>query len=335
MTQLEARRRPHRSPDQVLPNSFGQGVVSAQVSASRAAPPTTTVPDRLARVFELPLLAWRRLETEPLDAAYYVLLTGGAEQVLWINQRAVHEPKIARYVAATQLLPGFTAPLIRADTTLARLEHPYLITGYCPTPTLANVWPHLTPKAQEGAAHAWGAAVRLIHRIRFDLAGDLAYSETEGARLEDDLSARWQTPLRLAVKDYMLDTPKLVAALKRGQKLVQGAPVSLCHGLPRPQSFLYDQAQGVVVMALDFGNASRSDPMTDLAALTPILAELGCAETFLYGYGALSKWEKKRLAFYNLHHDLLRYALALTHLPNRLALSRMRLAATLAAEPNF
>ncbi len=294
-----------------------------------------TVPERLARVFEVPLLAWRRLEAEPLDAAYYALLRGGSEQVLWINQRAANEPKIARYVAAAQLLPGFTTPLICADTTRTRLEHPYLITGYCPTPTLANVWPHLTPNAREGAAHAWGAAVRLIHRIRFDLAGDLAYPETEGARLEDDLSARWQTPLRLAVKDYMLDTPKLVTALKRGQKLVQGAPVSLCHGLPRPQSFLYDQTQGVVSTVLDLGNATRSDPMTDLAALTPILTELGCAETFLHGYGALSKWEKKRLEFYNLHHDLLRYALALTHLPNQLALRRMRLAARLASGPNF
>ena len=313
----------------------GPGAASAQVSVPRTATTSTTVPDRLARVFEVPLLAWRRLETEPLDAAYYALLTGGAEQVLWINQRAAHEPKIARYVAAAQLLPGFTAPLVRADTTLTRLEHPYLITGYSPTPTLADVWPHLTPKARDRAVHAWGAAVRFIHRIRFSLAGDLAYPETEGARLEDDLSARWQTPLRLAVKDYTLDTPKLVAALKRGQKLAEGAPVSLCHGLPRPQSFLYDQERAVVTTVLDLGNAGRNDPLTDLAALTPILEELGCAEAFLHGYGALSKWEKKRLEFYNLHHDLLRYALALTHLPNQLAQRRMRLAARLAAEPNF
>lgn len=321
MTQLRALRQPN-SP---VPGA----------SVWDAAVPSTAIPDRLARVFEVPLLAWQRLETEPLDAAYYVLLAGGAEQVLWINQRAAHEPKIARYVAATQLLPGFTAPLVRADTTLTRLEHPYLITGYLPTPTLCKVWPHLGPHAQKEAANAWGAAVRFVHRIRFGLAGDLAYPETEGARLEDDLSICWQAPLRLAVKDYMLDTPKLVTVLKRGQKLVRGAPVSLCHGFPRPQSFLYDQEAAVVSTALDFGNARRSDPMTDLASLTPILEGLGCAEAFLHGYGALSKWEKKRLEFYNLFHELLRYALALTHLPNQLALCRMRLAATLASEPNF
>ena len=321
MTQLRALKQPN-SP---VPGT----------SVRDTAIPSTAIPDRLARVFEVPLLAWQRLETEPLDAAYYVLLAGGAEQVLWINQRAVHEPKIARYVAAMQLLPGFTAPLVRADTTLTRLEHPYLITGYQPTPTLGNVWPHLGPHAQKHAASAWGAAVHFVHRIRFDLAGDLAYPETEGTRLEDDLSACWQAPLRLVVKDYMLDTPKLVAALKRGRNLVQGASVSLCHGFPRPQSFLYDQEEAVVSTALDFGNARRSDPMIDLAALTPILEGLGCAEAFLYGYGALSTWEEKRLEFYNLHHELLRYALALTHLPNQLALCRMRLAATLASEPNF
>ena len=303
-------------------------------AASRTAVPA--VPDRLARVFEVPLLAWRRLETEPLDAAYYALLTGGAEQVLWINQRAATEPKIARYVAATQLLPGFTAPVVRADTTRTRLEHPYLITGYLPTPALGNVWPHLTLRTpQKQAASAWGAAVRSVHHIRFDLAGDLAYPETEGARLEDDLSARWQAPLRLAVKDYMLDTPKLVKALKRGQTLVRDAPVSLCHGFPRPHAFLYDQERAVVTTVLDLGNASRSDPMLDLASLTQVLHELGCAEAFLHGYGALSKWEKERLEFYNLDHDLMRYALALTHLPNQLALCRMRLAKTLASEPSF
>lgn len=321
MTQLKARRQ--------------TGGQTAQAAA----------PSRLAQVFDEPVRSWQRLEAQPLDAAYYVSLAGGAEQVLWINQRAPAEPKIGRYVAATQLLPGFTAPLVRADTTLTRLEHPYLITGYLPTPTLHKVWPHLDDRARKDAATAWGAAVRLLHRIRFDLAGDLAYPEAEGARLEDDLEARWQEPLRLAVKDYMLDTPKLVAALKRGRKLLTGAPVTLCHGYPGPGSFLYDRGQPErppkprnppqMVAALDFGDARRSDPMTDLAAIYPELEELGCVGAFLGGYGALSKWEKERLTFYKLHHELLRYALALTQLPNELALRRLRLADTLALEPTF
>lgn len=305
-----------------------------QLKARRQAP-KTAVPSRLARVFDEPLLAWQRLEAEPLDAAYYVLLAGGAERVLWINQRAPGEPKVSRYAAAMRLLPGFTAPLVRADTTLTRLEYPYLITGYLSTPTLSSVWPHLDGRARKEAAAAWGAAVRFVHRTRFALAGDLAYPEAEGVRLEDDLEARWRGPLRLAVKDYMLDTPKLVAALKRGRTLVQDAPVTLCHGHPGPGSFLYDQRRAAVTTALNFGDARRSDPMTDLASLTPVLAELGCAEAFLGGYGALSKWEKERLDFYRLHHDLLRYALALTHFPNQLALCRLRLADTLALEPNF
>jgi len=295
----------------------------------------TAVPSRLRRVFEEPLLAWQRLETEPLDAAYYVLLAGGAEQVLWVNQRAPGEPKVSRYVVAMRLLPGFSTPLVRADTTLTRLEYPYLITGYLSTPTLRDVWPHLSGRAQKEAAAAWGAAVRFVHRTRFTLAGDLAYPEAEGARLEDDLEASWRAPLRLAVKDYMLDTPKLVAALKRGRALVQGAPVALCHGLPGPTSFLYDQRRAEVKAALNFGDARRSDPMTDLAALAPVLSELGCADAFLAGYGALSKWDRERLDFYKLHHNLLRYALALTHFPNQLALCRLRLADTLALEPNF
>lgn len=307
MTQLEARRRP----------------------------PQTPAPSRLERIFDAPLVAWQRLETEPLDAAYYVLLAGGTEQVLWINQRAVHEPKIARYVTAIRLLPGFTTPLVRADTTLLRLEYPYLITGYLPTPTLRDVWPHLGAHTAKQAAAAWGAAVRLLHRIRFDLAGDLAYPETEGTRLEDDLEARWRVPLRLAVKDYMVDTPKLVAALKRGLALVQGAPISLCHGHPGTRSFLYDGRRGEVTAALNFGDALRSDPMGDLAAIVAELDELGCEDAFLGGYGALSKWEQERLAFYRLHHELLKYALALTLLPNQLALCRLRLEATLASEPSF
>lgn len=301
---------------------------------ARRQTPGAAVPSRLVRVFGEPLLAWQRLEAEPLDAAYYVLLAGGAEQVLWINQRAPDEPKVSRYAAAMRLLPGFSAPLVRADTTLTRLEYPYLITGYLSTPTLRDVWPQLGGRAQKEAA-AWGVAVRFIHRTRFALAGDLAYPEAEGARLEDDLEARWQKPIRLAVKDYMLDTPKLVAALRRGRTLVQGAPVTLCHGHPGLTSFLYDQRRAEVKAALNFGDARRSDPMTDLAFLTPILAELDCAEAFLQGYGALSKWERERLNFYKLHHDLLRYALALTHFPNQLALCRLRLADTLALEPNF
>lgn len=300
---------------------------------TRRQTPEVTPPRRLGRVFDEPIVSWRRLEAEPLDAAYYVSLAGGAERVLWINQRAPSEPKIGRYAAAMQLLPGFTAPLVRADTTLTRLEYPYLITGYLSTPTLQDVWPHLEGDGRTAAASAWGEALRLVHHTRFELAGDLAYPEAEGVRLPDDLEALWTAPLRLAVKDYMLDTPKLVTALRRGLPLAQGAPITLTHGHPHAGAFLFDQAQGRVVAALDFGNARRSDPMTDLAAIAPELREWGCEAAFLRGYGALSSWERERLAFYRLHHALLQYALALTHLPNQLALRRLQLAEQLTESP--
>lgn len=294
-----------------------------------------TAPSRLSRVFDMPILSWQRLETEPLDAAYYVLLENGQEQVLWINQRAVHEPKIARCVAATQLLPGFSTPLVRADTTLTRLEYPYLITAYLSTPTLADAWRFLNAPASKRAAEAWGVGLKLLHRIRFDLAGDLAYPEAQGARLGEDLESSWQTPLQLAVKDYMLDTPKLAAALKYGLALAEGAPITLCHGRPDARSFLYDTGAGRVKAALGFSEAKRSDPLTDVAAILHALAALGCEDAFFQGYGVLSKWERERLNFYRLYHELQRYALSLTHFPNRLALSRMRLAELLASAPTY
>lgn len=289
------------------------------------------LPDRLTRTFDAPVLAWQRLPTRPLDAAYYVLLGGvllggGAEQVLWINQRAPHEPKIARSVAATGLLAGFTPPLVCADTTLTRLEYPYLVTGYLPTPTLASTWPHLKGNARHGAASAWGAAVRSLHRTRFSLAGDLAEPEAAGRHLGDDLEGLWRTPLRLAVKDYMLDTPKLVSTLRRGRTLLQDAPVALTHGHPGAGSFLYDPRGAAVTAVLDLGDARRSDPMMDLAAVADDLTTLGCEDAFMEGYGALSRWEKARVSFYRLHHALLRYAEALTVVPNELATRRMRLA---------
>lgn len=292
-------------------------------------------PDRLARTFDAPVLAWQRLATEPLDAAYYVLLAGGAEQVLWINQRAPHEPKIARSVAAMGLLAGFTPPLVRADTTLTRLEYPYLITGYLPAPTLRDAWSHLSAAAREEAAHAWGAAVRSLHHTRFSLAGDLAEPEAAGLRLGDDLERLWRGPLRLAVKDYMLDTPKLAAALHRGRALAQDAPVALTHGHPGPGSFLFDPRRAAVTAVLDLGDARRSDPMRDLAAVRDDLAALGVEAAFMRGYGALSGWERERLGFYGLLHALRRYALALTLVPNELAGRRLRLAEVLKQQPEF
>lgn len=292
-------------------------------------------PSRLARVFDAPILAWQRLETEPLDAAYYVLLEGGQEQVLWINQRATAEPKIARSVAAMQLLPGFTTPLIRADTTLTRIEHPYLITVYKPLPTLAKGWIFTEAREHKRAAAAWGAGLKLIHRIRFDLAGDLAYPEAKGLRLGENLEAGWQKPLQLAVRDYMLDTPKLSAALRHGLSVVGDAPITLCHGHPDATSFLFDRRAGKVAAALNFGSARRSDPLTDVASIMGELEELGCTDAFFQGYGVLSSWEQARLSFYRLHYELQLYARSMTHFPNRLALSRLRLGDLLATAPTY
>ncbi len=292
------------------------------------------VPERLVRVFDAPLRSWRRLAAEPLDAAYYVQLEGGAEQVLWISQRAPDEPRVTRCAAALKLLEGFSTPLVRADTSLTRLEYPYLITEYLDIQTLGDVWLQNAKVAnanlKEQVVAAWGTAVRFLHRTRFDLAGDLALPETSGVRLADDFSALWRQPLRLAVKDYMLDTPKLVAALRRGRTLLRDAPITLTHGHPGFNAFLYDPERAHVVAALDFGDARRSDPMTDLAAIMESLETLGCYDAFVDGYGALSHWEKKRLAFYRLHYDLLAYAQALTVLPNELARRRMRLVQRLA-----
>ena len=296
---------------------------------TRSVAGTLGVPERLTRVFSAPVRSWRRLAAEPLDAAYYVELGGGSEQVLWISQRAPDEPRVARCAAAIGLLGGFSTPLVRADTTLARLEYPYLITEYLNVPTLADVWPQLGSVEAEPLAATWGAAVRFLHRTRFELAGDLADLDA-GVRLEDDFTALWRTPLRLAVKDYMLDTPKLISALRQGRLLVRDAPITLTHGHPGLHTFLYDPERADVVAALDFGDARRSDPMTDLAALLPELEVYGCRDAFLAGYGALSHWEQKRLTFYGLHRDLLAYARALSVRPNEIALRRMRLARTLA-----
>jgi len=287
-------------------------------------------------VFDAPVLAWQRLETEPLDAAYYVLLETGDEQVLWINQRAAGEPKIARYVAAMRLLPGLTPTLVRADTTLTRLEHPYLITRYLPVPTLVDVWPYLEPRDQAKAAYAWGRALRLIHRVRFDLAGDLAVPEAEGQRLGDALEAQWHHPLTLAIKDHMVDTPKLVTALQYLKRTAEGAPVALCHGLPKADAFLYKPERAEVVCTVDFGEAHRSDPMSDLAAIYfTDLAEKRARAAFVRGYGALSVWERERLNGYRLHHTLLRYARALTHFPNQIATYRLKLTELLDESPQL
>ncbi len=302
---------------------------------SQNATPLVGVPERLRCVFDAPVRSWRRLAAEPLDAVYYVQLEGGAEQVLWINQREPDEPRVARCAAAIELLGGFSTPLVRADVSLTRLEYPYLITEYLNIPTLGDAWLHqdvtneIAGEQVEQLAATWGAAVRFLHRTRFELAGDLAQPEADGVRLEEDFTALWQTPLRLAAKDYMLDMPKLVLALRRGRALLRDAPIALTHRHPGLNTFLYDPARADVVAALDFGDARRSDPMTDLAALMDSLELYGCRDAFIDGYGALSRWEKKRLAFYRLHHNLLAYAQALTTLPNELARRRMRLAQSL------
>ena len=257
----------------------------------------------------------------------YILLIREDEQQCLLHLSIKYNPM--------QLLPGFTTPLIRADTTLRRLEYPYLITGYLPIPTLADAWRFLDVCGKKRAAVAWGKSLKLLHHIRFDLAGDLAYPEASGVRLSEDLEARWQTPLQLAIKDYMLDTPKLVAALKHGQRLVTDAPITLCHGHPDAKSFLFDGPSCEVRAALNFGNARRSDPLTDLASILSELEALGSVEAFMQGYGVLSTWEQARLGFYLLHHELQRYALALTHFPNKIALSRMRLADLLESAKTF
>lgn len=302
-------------------------VGAARAGGARPGVLRSAPPRRLTRVFDPPILAWQRLETEPLDAAYYVLLETGEEQVLWINQRAPEEPKIARYVAVTKLLPELSAPLVRADTTLSRLEYPYLITRYLPFPTLADAWPHLDERAQAQAAEAWGRTLRVLHRVRAGLAGDLAYPESEGQRLEDALETQWQRALIRAVKDHMIDTPKLVRALQRGQEVVEGAPIALCHGLPTADAFLFEPSRKEVVRVINFFHASRSDPMSDLAAIYfTDLGARGAGAAFLRGYGALSVWERERLSFYRLHHTLLGYAHALTHFPHQIARYRLQLA---------
>ncbi|ADI14436.1 phosphotransferase family protein [Truepera radiovictrix] len=306
----------------------------ARVRGSRLGVCHSAPPQRLTRVFDTPILAWQRLETEPLDAAYYVLLATGEEQVLWINQRAPQEPKIGRCVAAAKLLPELCPPIVRADTTRTRLEYPYLITRYLPSPTLADAWPHLDERARARAAEAWGRTLRALHHVRADLAGDLAYPESEGRRLGDALEAQWQRALVHAVKDHMVDTPKLTRALQRGLETVEGAPIALCHGSPNADALLFDPPRGRVVKVLNWFDASRADPMVDLAAIYfTDLAARGVQKAFLRGYGPLSVWERERLTFYQLHLTLLGYARALTHLPHQIARYRLQLAERLKDRP--
>lgn len=285
-------------------------------------------PNRLACVMDEPLLTWRRLETTPLNAAYYLLLASGQEQVLWINQRD-SEPRVERYVAAIGLLPNLTPDLIRADTTCQRLEYPYLLTQYLPEPTLAEVWSHLNPAQQEQAARSWGYALRLIHRIRFEYAGDLAYPEAQGQRLGEYLEAIWRRALPSVLKDNAVDSASLIGMLERTRPLLTDAPVTLCHGNAAARNVLWSPQQGRIVASVDFKRAQRSDPMTDLAALWDEVHALGCKDAFLEGYGALSRWETLRLSVYTLHHALLSYADALESNPRQIARWRQRLARAL------
>jgi aminoglycoside phosphotransferase (APT) family kinase protein len=308
--------------------------LGARVRGSRQGALHSAPPQRLTRVFDAPILAWQRLETEPLDAAYYVLLETGEEQVLWINQRAPQEPKIGRCVAAANLLPELCPPIARADTTCTRLEYPYLITRYHPSPTLADAWPHLDGRARTRAAEAWGRTLRTLHHVRAHLAGDLAYPESAGLRLGDALEAQWRRALVHAVKDHMIDTPKLTRALQRGLEVVEGAPVALCHGSLKADALLVDLPPRRVVRVLNWFEASRGDPMTDLAAIYfSDLAARGAQAAFLRGYGPLSVWERERLTFYRLHLTLLNYARALTHLPHQIARYRLQLTELLKDRP--
>lgn len=288
--------------------------------------PKNPAPTRLTQVFAEPIISWRRFSSAPLDASYYVVLASGSEQVLHINQRAKDEPKVGRAVVARQLLKGFTTEIICADTTCTRLDYPYFVTAYNPTPTLRHVWPGLDAEGKAHAARAWGEAVRFIHRVRFSLAGDLAYSEAQGVKLADDLDMLWQKPLQLALKDYMLDGPRLIKALHASKDVCQDAPVVLVHVNPKYGSFLYNEQEKRVVAALDFEDARRGDPMMDVARVAPQLELLGVKDDFLHGYGALSKWELERLNIFTLHHLLLDYASALTDFPNQIASNRLKIA---------
>lgn len=282
-------------------------------------------PNRLACVMDEPLLAWRRLETTPLNAAYYLLLASGQEQVLWINQRD-QEPRVERYVAAIDLLPNLTPPLVRADTSCERLEYPYLITEYLPQPTLSEAWSHLDTPQKEKAVCSWGHALRLIHRIRFEWAGDLAYPEMQGRRLGAHLELSWRRLLPSVVEDGVVDTGALVGVLERTRALLEDAPVTLCHGNAAAKNVLWSAQRSRIVASVDFKRAQRSDPMSDLAAVWDEVHALGYEDAFLQGYGALSHWEKLRIEVYKLHHVLESYADALVLDPRRVARWRRRLA---------
>lgn len=295
-------------------------LIDAAPSLSVSSPP-----NRLACVIDEPLLTWRRLETTPLNAAYYLLLASGQEQVLWINQRD-QEPRVERYVAAIDLLPKLTPPLVRADTTCERLEYPYLITQYLPEPTLDEAWSSLNDAEREQAAHSWGHALRLIHRIRFERAGDLAYPEARGQRLEGYLEACWRQLLRSVLKDNAVDLTALTDLLQRTRSLLVDAPVTLCHGHAAAKNVLWSSSESRVIASVDFKRAQRSDPITDLAALWDEVHALGCEGAFLRGYGALSHWEVLRLSVYKLHHALAGYVDALGEGPRQIARWRRRLA---------
>ena len=285
-------------------------------------------PERLARVINEPLLTWRRLETTPLNVAYYLLLASGQEQVLWINQRD-QEPRVERYVAAIDLLPNLTPPLVRADTTCRRLEYPYLITQYLPEPTLEEVWTHLSASQREQAARSWGHALRLIHRVRFELAGDLALPEAQGQRLVNYFETAWQTLLPCALKDDLVDSASLAEVLGRSKPLLEDAPITLCHGRAGAKNMLWSPLKQRVFSSVDFKWAQRSDPMSDLAALWDELVKLGCKDAFLEGYGTLSQWETSRLSIHKLHHALSGYAEALKCDPRQIARWRQRLGKTI------
>ena len=280
-------------------------------------------PQRLIRVMDEPLLAWHRLEATPLNVAYYLRLANGQEQVLWINQRD-EEPRVERYIAAIALLPGLTPPLVRADTTCKRLDYPYLLTQYLPSPTLAEVWSSFSQAQRAGAARSWGHTLRRVHRIRFSLAGDLARPEARGRRLLEDLQASWQ-PLLGTLKGGAVEAARIETLLGRSRDLFTDAPVTLCHGHAVPKNMLWSSTEMRVHASVDFKRAWRSDPMTDLASIWDDVTAFGCQTAFMEGYGALSQWEHTRLAVHRLHHALREHVATSRCNPLEVATWRQRL----------
>ena len=80
-------------------------------------------------------------------------------------------------------------------------------------------------RQREQAARSWGHALRLIHRIRFERAGDLAFPEAQGQRLGKRISRpSWQRllPYLSVLKDNVVDAATLTEVLKRTRTQLYG-----------------------------------------------------------------------------------------------------------------